>query len=86
MHKAKRSVEYPPQSPDWTPLDFYLLDDLKNTVCIIKPKMLQDPRHKIEIASVAIPPATLWEVWHSVAHYYQLCTGAGGGHFEHSWV
>jgi hypothetical protein len=26
------SVEYPPQSPGLTPLDFYLWGDLKNTV------------------------------------------------------
>jgi hypothetical protein len=43
---------------------------------------VQDLRHKIEIASVAVPPATLQEVFHSVACYYQQCIGTGGGQFE----
>jgi hypothetical protein len=67
MDMAKRSVEYPPPSPDLKPLDFYLWGDLKNTVCIRKPRTLQDLKHKTEIASTAIPPAALQEVCHSVA-------------------
>jgi hypothetical protein len=59
MYRAKRNVEYSAQSPGLTPLDVYLLGDLKNTMCTRKPKMLQDLRHKVEIASVVIPPATL---------------------------
>jgi hypothetical protein len=47
------------QNPDLTPLDFYLWGDLQNTVCTRKPRTLQDMRHKTEIASAAIPPATL---------------------------
>jgi hypothetical protein len=61
MDRAKSSVEYPSRSPDLTTLDFYVCDGLKNTVCIGKPRTLQDLRHKIEIVSVAISPATLQE-------------------------
>jgi hypothetical protein len=83
MDSARRSVEYPPRSPDLTPLDFYLWSDLENTVCIKQPRTLQDLRHKVEVASVAITPATMRGVYNSVACYHQQCTEAGGGHFEH---
>jgi hypothetical protein len=76
MDKAKRSMQYPPQSPDLTPLDFYLWGNLKNTVCTRKPGTLQDLGHTIEIASIAIPPATLQEVYDFVTHYYQQSIGA----------
>jgi hypothetical protein len=39
-------------------------------------------RHNIEIASVAIPPAILREVCHTVAHYCQQCIGAGSEHIS----
>jgi hypothetical protein len=32
-----------------------------------KPRTLQFLRHKIEIACIAVPPATVEEVYHSVA-------------------
>jgi hypothetical protein len=86
MHRVKRNVEYSPWSPDLTPLDFYLWGDLKNTVCTRKPRRLQELRQKTEIASAAIPPASLWEVYLSVAGCYQQCIGAAGGHFEHLFV
>jgi hypothetical protein len=54
-----------------------------NIVCTRKPRTPQGVMHKIENASVPIPSATLLEVCHSVAHNYQQCTAAVGGHFEH---
>jgi hypothetical protein len=59
MDRAKRSVEYPPCSPDLTPLDFQLWGDLINTVCTRKPRPLQDLKHKTENASADIPLAIL---------------------------
>jgi hypothetical protein len=57
--------------------------DLKNTVCLRNTRTQQDLWQKIAIVFVAIQLATLPEVGHSVAHYYQQFTGAGGGYFEH---
>jgi hypothetical protein len=71
MERAKRGVEYPPQSSD-----FCVWGDLKNTVHTRKTRTLQELRHKIQIAFVAIPPATLGKVCDSVACYYQQCIGA----------
>jgi hypothetical protein len=59
VERAKRSMEYPTCSPDLTPLPFYLWGNFKNIVCTRKPRTLQDLRHKIVIASLVIPPATL---------------------------
>jgi hypothetical protein len=67
-------VEYPPRSPDISPLDFYLWGSLKNTVRAGKPRSLHDLSHRIEIASAAIAPVTLREVCHSVARHQQ-CIG-----------
>jgi hypothetical protein len=55
-------------------------------VCTIEPRKLQDQRCKTEVASVVFPPATLQEICHSVARYYQQCNGAGGGHFKRALV
>jgi hypothetical protein len=48
-----------------------------------KPRNLQNLRNKIEIASVAIPPANLREVCLVVARFYQKCSAAGGRYFEY---
>jgi hypothetical protein len=77
MDKAKRSVEYPPRSPDLTPLHVYVWGDLKNAVGSKIPRTLQDLRYKTEIASAAIRSANL----RHVAHSHQQCFGAGGGTF-----
>jgi hypothetical protein len=70
VDRVKRSAEYPLQSPDLTSLDFYLCGDPKNNMCTKKPRSLQDLRHKIEIASVAIPPAMKQQV--NNCHFYFL--------------
>jgi hypothetical protein len=58
MDRAKKSVEYTPRSHDLTSLNFYLWGDLENTGCTKKPRTLQGLRHKIEIASIAVPATT----------------------------
>jgi hypothetical protein len=71
MDRAKRSVECPPRSPNLRPLNFYLWDDLKNTVSYRKPRILQGLRHRTEIASLAVPPTTMRKVCPFVASYQQ---------------
>jgi hypothetical protein len=83
---VKRRVEYPPQSPDITPLNCYVWDNIKSIVCSKKQRRLQDLRYKIEIMSVAVLLATLQEVCHYVACCYQQCIGAADRHFEHLCV
>jgi hypothetical protein len=47
-------LEWPPRSPDLTPLDFWLWGHLKEQVYAQKPKTLADLRHGIEVASSQI--------------------------------
>jgi hypothetical protein len=76
-------VEYPPRSPDLTPLDFFLWGAPNNAVYTSTPLTLQDLRRETEIACAVVPLATIQNVCQCVAHHRQQCIGGGGGgHFE----
>ena len=64
------TLEFPPRSPDLTPLDFYLWGILKDVVYRRKPATLGDLRAEIRAACAAIPINTLTEVAQSTA---RLC-------------
>ena len=74
-------MEFPPRSPDITPLDVYLCETLKNTVYVTKPQTLEELRDQIEHAINDIPLATIQMVCHSVRRRHWECTVAEGGHF-----
>jgi hypothetical protein len=51
------NVDYPPRSPDLTPLDFFLWGAVKNAVYTVytsKPSTLPDVRREIETACAAV--------------------------------
>jgi len=75
--------EFPPRSPDLTPLDFYLWGTLKDVVYRRKPATLGDLRTEIRAACAAIPINTLTEVAQSTARRCNRCLAANGNHFEH---
>jgi hypothetical protein len=77
------NVEYPPRSPDLTPLDFFLWAALNNAVYTSTPRTLQDLRRETETACSAVTLATIQNICQSVARCCQQCIAAGGGHFEH---
>jgi hypothetical protein len=56
------NVEYPPRSPDLTPLYLSLWAALKNAVYISNPRSLQDLRREIENTCAAVPLATIENV------------------------
>ena len=56
------ATEFPPRSPDLTPLDFYLWGTLKNTVYATEPQTLEELREKIEHTINDIPLATIQTV------------------------
>jgi hypothetical protein len=55
----KEKVEYPPRSPDLTPLECFLWGALKNAVYTSTPHILQDQRHEIGIACATVPLAAV---------------------------
>ena len=71
------AVEFPPRSPDLTPLDFYLLGTVKKLVT------LAVFREKTETACAAIHVDTLVNVAQEVVRRNQKCLDADGNHFEH---
>ena len=77
------TFEFPPRSPDLTPLDFYLWETLKDEVYRRKPATLGDLRAKIRAVCAAIPINTWTEVAQPAARRCNRCLAANGNHFEH---
>lgn len=76
-------IEFPPRSPDLTPLDFYLWGHLKNVVYRRRPATLAALREEIEAACAAIAEDTFANVTRTVVERTQKCIDADGEHFEH---
>jgi len=78
------TFEFPPRSPDLTPMDFYLWGTLKDVVYRKKPTMVGDLHAEIiRAACAAIPTNTLTEVAQSTVRRCNRCLAANGNHFEH---
>jgi hypothetical protein len=76
-------IEYPPRSPDLTPLHFYLWGTLKDEVYRQKPATLNALRETIEASCAAVTPDTLAAVVRSTVQRHRRCLAADGGHLEH---
>ena len=76
-------VEFPPRSPDLTPLDFYLWGSLKDDVYRSKPATLDDLQESIAMSCAAVTLDTLQNVVHAAVRPVRQCLDADGGHFEH---
>jgi len=77
------AVEFPPCSPDLTPLDFYLWGTLKDVVYCKILATLVVLWEEIETACAAIHVDTLVSVAQAVVRRNQKCLDADGNHFEH---
>jgi len=77
------TFEFPPCSPDFTPLDFYLWGTLKDVVYRKKPARLWDLRAEIRAACATIPIHTLTKVAQPTACRCNRCLAANSNHFEH---
>ena len=64
--EPRLSFEFPPRSPELTPLDFYLWGTLKNVVYRRKPATLAALREEIETACAAIAEDTFANVARTV--------------------
>lgn len=76
------SVEYPPRSPDVTPLDFFLWGHLKDKVYATRPAAVAALRVAIERECAQIPNEMLLDVCGSIASLYQQCLDHNGHQFE----
>ena len=75
-------VEYPPRSPDLTPLDFFLWGYLKDKVYATKPATVTELREAIEHECVQIPRELFHDVCDSIAWRCQQCLDQNGRQFE----
>lgn len=77
------SIEWPPRSPDLTPLDFYLWGHLKTVVYRTQPKTLEDLQNRILDAVHVISREHLQNVRSEFSDRIGHCQVAEGRHFEH---
>ncbi|GBN00894.1 hypothetical protein AVEN_274074-1 [Araneus ventricosus] len=75
-------VEWPPRSPDLTPLDFFLWGHVKGQVYAIPPPTLQDLRRRITDACASVTPTMLHNVQREIQSRVQMCIVANREHFE----
>jgi transposase len=75
--------EWPPRSPDLTPLDFFLWGYLKQQVYATPQETLQDFKRRITDACANVSPSMLQRVQCEILTRIQMCIAADGAKFEH---
>lgn len=77
-------TEWPPRSPDLTPLDFYFWGRLRTLVYNTRPLNVTDLKQKIINACNNITGGELQNIYRSIIRRAQLCIGVDGKHFENA--
>ncbi|GBM23524.1 hypothetical protein AVEN_153093-1 [Araneus ventricosus] len=75
--------EWPPHSPDLTPMDFFLWGYLKQQVYATPSPTLQDLQRRITDACVNVTPTMLHRVQREVQVRVQMCIVDDGEKFDH---
>lgn len=76
-------IEWPPRSPDLTPLDFFLWGYIKNKVYVTQPQNLNDLRQRITDEMRLIPREMYQNAVLSVYNRLAHCQAVAGQQFEH---
>lgn len=76
-------IEWPPRSPDLSPLDYFLWGYLKSKVYHRRPQNLEDLRERIQLETNLITREVLRNVQQEFLHRLAYCQEVNGGHFEH---
>ncbi|XP_022170290.1 uncharacterized protein LOC111033711 isoform X1 [Myzus persicae] len=77
-------VEWPPRSPDLTPLDFFLWGHLKTVIYADPPANLQVLKNKITVACRQLTKEQILAApYREVSRRLELCLEKNGGNFEH---
>lgn len=77
-------MEFPPRSPDLTPLDFFLWGAVKNMVYKTKSNNIEQLKLKISDACASIRGDILRKVtFNKIREIYNKCLDNNGGHVEH---
>lgn len=75
--------EWPPRSPDLTPMDFFAWGYIRDQVYQTLPRNRENLIEKIRAASRNITPAMIDTVRQSCMRRVALCLEESGGYFEH---
>ncbi|GBM96560.1 hypothetical protein AVEN_231637-1 [Araneus ventricosus] len=75
-------VEWPPSSPNLTPLNFFLWGHIKGQVYATPPPTLQDLRRRITDACASVTPSMLHNVQREIQNRVQMCILDDEEHFE----
>ena len=76
-------IEWPPRSPDLSPMDFFMWGYLRDKVYSTKPVSVEDLKERIIAEINAMPLNLVLDVCRSVFFRYERCVQANGEHFEH---
>lgn len=79
-------VEFPPRSPDLTPLDFFLWGVLKEKVYKTRPTNTEELRERIRQACAEITPNQLLNVMANIKRRYNKCIELNGDLVETSTI
>lgn len=77
------AIEWPPRSPDLTPLDYFLWGYVKERVYQNKPDNIDALKEKIRIVFNNIPIEAIQNSVNGFYHRLAACQVEGGGHFQH---
>lgn len=77
------AIEWPPRSPDMTPMDFFFWGYLKSVVYRDRPTTLNELEARIRIAIANIPPAYLQNSLGAFVDRLRYCQEVNGQQFEH---
>ena len=77
------STEFPPRSPDLTPLDFFLWGYVKDKVYTTKPATIDELKVAIDNECSRLPIEMIHKVFNSISSRYQQCLNNNGHQFEH---
>lgn len=75
--------EWPPRSPDMTPMDYFLWGYLKDQIYLTLPRTREELIDRIRRTSATITPAMLSKVRENFMRRVAICLENNGGYFEH---
>lgn len=76
------NIEWPPRSPDLSPLDFFLWGFLKNKIYSNKPRTITALKGNIRAEMAAIPTATCRRVFDNLKIRLEECSRRDGAHLD----
>ena len=84
--RNSRLVQFPPRSPDLTPLDFFLWGFVKEKVYKSRPTNAEELRERITAACAEITPQQLCNVMINLKRRYNKCIELNGDLVEQSKI